>query len=849
MKPAKHTAALLAAITAVSSLSFNPLDLNSSSAVFADQTTATEKLPDWIPVDLETAIAFRNTYGATHIENDLICIVHESGNPQMSPHFEVNGTYAAKDPSFFFEKTIEMIPGADDAPYYMVSVYRPKESGTMTISYKNDIEQTDYTFQTDTEMNIIETDLYGWLPDSAEEYRTFSLSNTPVSVKDQYVVFCLSQNAGTAYHWSNKDDGSKCFALAAVSKCSKIEKEPLDGGAVNTVYAYKAVKDGYAKITYDYGSDLPDGDEHEQRTADCAVFDDAKHILLSGQMRATLLDYDTGEPILFDEQTQLSISTDISYHTPEGSVSTGPILIMETNPAIVDSNIGSSFDADSFSFGLDSYSLPKGYALPNHAEREFYSNGTIKPENSMTVTRFDNGSADVVFKVQFTPTGDVSDDGTFNVSDAVLFQKWLLSVPDTKLTNWKAADFCHDNKLNAVDLALMKRALTQTSNRPVAVNVHEQTGGVVGANTYYKVYRDDTKCYLSCQDLTFHSDALPQIMQISEQDYLEIMSQDYEALSQEKTEPSDEIILTFELSYPDGSQKTINTYKMPDLLIKLKTLKNKYSSYVEPDEYVKFGSQFYVSEMLKDGLNLYSGPGFEYEVITSIPRSTRMTELGFQKNTQNWLFTEYKEQYGWIPMVTEDGKTTTVRFEAVAAKPVIYLYPEQETDVHVALELTEADLSTTYPKYDDGWDVTAYPDGKLVNKADGSHHRYLFWDAVNCRTRFDFSKGFCVAGSDTERFLKEKLTYMGLTEDEMNEFIVYWLPLMEHNAYNLISFQGEAYTDSAKLTITPTPDSECRIFMAYVPLENAVEIEPQTLETFERQGFAVVEWGGIEIRS
>jgi endoglucanase len=36
--------------------------------------------------------------------------------------------------------------------------------------------------------------------------------------------------------------------------------------------------------------------------------------------------------------------------------------------------------------------------------------------------------------------------------------------------------------------------------------------------------------------------------------------------------------------------------------------------------------------------------------------------------------------------------------------------------------------------------------------------------------------------------------------------------------------------------------------MAYVPLEKAVDIEPQQLETFERKGFAVVEWGGTEIK-
>ena len=201
------------------------------------------------------------------------------------------------------------------------------------------------------------------------------------------------------------------------------------------------------------------------------------------------------------------------------------------------------------------------------------------------------------------------------------------------------------------------------------------------------------------------------------------------------------------------------------------------------------------------------------------------TYIRYQDNNDKWIFTEYCGQYGWIRTVDDDGKTPTIIYEVYMDKPVIYLYPEKKTDVHVELELTESELSTTYPRYNNGWDVTAYPDGKLVNKTDGTHHRYLFWDAVNCRTRFDFSKGFCVAGSDTESFLKEKLTYMGLTEDEMNEFIVYWLPLMEHNKYNLISFQGDVYTDSAKLNITPTPDSMLRIFMTYVPLEEAVDIE------------------------
>jgi endoglucanase len=282
-----------------------------------------------------------------------------------------------------------------------------------------------------------------------------------------------------------------------------------------------------------------------------------------------------------------------------------------------------------------------------------------------------------------------------------------------------------------------------------------------------------------------------------------------------------------------------------DLCMMKRTLFGKTSAeYVKPDSFLEFGPRFTTDEELK----LYLGPDESYDAADTVPADTSLNEWGFQEANDLWIFTQYNGQYGWIRAYKEDDVTPTVHFEMMAKKPVIYLYPEEETDVHIELELTESELSTTYPRYNNGWDVTAYPDGTLLNRADGTHHRYLFWDSVNCRTRFDFSKGFCIAGDDTESFLREKLTCMGLNEDEMNEFIVYWLPLMEHNAYNLISFQSDAYTDTAKLDITPSPDSVCRIFMAYVPLDENVDAEPQELETFERNGFTVVEWGGCEVK-
>ena len=183
--------------------------------------------------------------------------------------------------------------------------------------------------------------------------------------------------------------------------------------------------------------------------------------------------------------------------------------------------------------------------------------------------------------------------------------------------------------------------------------------------------------------------------------------------------------------------------------------------------------------------------------------------------------------------------------EQYTEKPVIYLSPETETDVAVRLDYA-GDLTCTYPAYDGAWRVAAAPDGTLTDES-GQTYRYLYWEGTD-NVQYDFSEGFCIPGEETAAFLEDALAQLGLTRAEANEFIIYWLPQMEGNAYNLISFQQEAYTDAAKLTITPQPDTLLRVFMAWKPLMRAVEIVPQTLTAPERTGFTAVEWGGAEVR-
>lgn len=180
-------------------------------------------------------------------------------------------------------------------------------------------------------------------------------------------------------------------------------------------------------------------------------------------------------------------------------------------------------------------------------------------------------------------------------------------------------------------------------------------------------------------------------------------------------------------------------------------------------------------------------------------------------------------------------------------KPVIYLYPEQETEVEVKVTYPEK-LTCTYPKYEESWKVLATPSGDLTDLETGRSLYCLYYEAEETiETSKD--EGFIVKREDTISFLEEKLEILGLTERESNEFIIYWLPKLEASPYNFIRFQTiEEINENMPLEITPTPDTVIRVMMEYKALDEYKEIKEQYLTTPIREGFTVVEWGGTEIK-
>lgn len=192
---------------------------------------------------------------------------------------------------------------------------------------------------------------------------------------------------------------------------------------------------------------------------------------------------------------------------------------------------------------------------------------------------------------------------------------------------------------------------------------------------------------------------------------------------------------------------------------------------------------------------------------------------------------------------TKESKAWDLEEIGGYAKPVLYLYPKEDTKVTVKFAHPEY-LTTTYPKFNTNWEVLAKPNGDLYDMS-GKYYYGLYWEENSNRV-VTFDEGFYVTRDNAIDFLEEKLSLIGLNDRERNEFIMYWLPILEKNKDNLVYFElTEERENFNKLEITPTPDSLLRVAIHVKKASGKVTIKEQNLPTFNRVGFTAVEWGGV----
>ena len=319
MKLKKISAAVAAAATAIAPLSADRLSVFVPSTVYATEHAMGAALPDWIPDSFESALEFRNTYGATLVKDGLVCVVFKESMAGMSDdeqqgasRYEIRTTKGMmkelKREKYCLESS------ETDSCYEVAVYYAPEKQGEFAVALtdkwiqiciipedgydpvmeNNALAQkvgidlggvnvsAFYSFSVDEDMEITETDIYGWLPDCAAEYEAYKEKNGAVSAKDDLVMFCIDKAIGTAYSWSSAVD-EDMFRELFRSSCSIETSKVLDGGTQRFVTVYRALNSGKGMIRWDFARSADAGVPLVEKTivADCAVADNGNKITLN----------------------------------------------------------------------------------------------------------------------------------------------------------------------------------------------------------------------------------------------------------------------------------------------------------------------------------------------------------------------------------------------------------------------------------------------------------------------------------------------------------------------------------------------------------------------------------------
>lgn len=183
---------------------------------------------------------------------------------------------------------------------------------------------------------------------------------------------------------------------------------------------------------------------------------------------------------------------------------------------------------------------------------------------------------------------------------------------------------------------------------------------------------------------------------------------------------------------------------------------------------------------------------------------------------------------------------------AGCAKPVVYLYPKTQQVVNVKIG---ADVKISEPNYDPtkGWTAIANPNGQLV--VDGKQYSSLFWEGPGMGVYPEITEGTVVKNSEVAKTIRTQLITQGLNNNEINDFMQYWQDKIPASPFVRLTWFNTAQLDKlAPLKVTPKPDTSIRVFLDMAGLEKSINIPKQNLKTTARNGFTLVEWGGLSTR-
>jgi hypothetical protein len=178
-------------------------------------------------------------------------------------------------------------------------------------------------------------------------------------------------------------------------------------------------------------------------------------------------------------------------------------------------------------------------------------------------------------------------------------------------------------------------------------------------------------------------------------------------------------------------------------------------------------------------------------------------------------------------------------------KPAVYLYPIKKEAVQVSINPIGKLLYSdpTYPK--GGWNVTAYPDGRIY--FNDTKFDYLFYEAEIADAKITLpNEGFVIDYNSLSVFLPDLVSRLGLNTKETKQFSEYWLKVLPKSSYYQIKIVKEEVLEKiSPLSVIPSPKTIIRVTLHFTPLDKKIDIVEPQISKLQRNGFTVVEWGGI----
>ena len=165
--------------------------------------------PEWIPWDYETAVEFMKKNGPTFVKDGVICLVRKV-NSSSADHisYAFEGSAAEKiDDYRLLHKFVKNPSGY--LSNYDISAYNIPEDTELTVKFldgteKNSPVSKEYSFKKDSEGNAIQTDKYGWYPDSDGEFEEFRDKHGDFAILNGMVIYCDNLYSKSARFWTKQ---------------------------------------------------------------------------------------------------------------------------------------------------------------------------------------------------------------------------------------------------------------------------------------------------------------------------------------------------------------------------------------------------------------------------------------------------------------------------------------------------------------------------------------------------------------------------------------------------------------------------------------------------------------------